>query len=270
MLKIKEISVKKMIIFLCAAMLLSLGLPAQVNAEEEYEVTELTGTGTITAESLNVRSGPSKDYSTVGKAKEGESYPVTGQADTGWYRIDYNGTQGYVSDKYVSVTLAEVPKEQPQEEEGEGPGQGGMSIFEMAQSSTLITGAVIGVVILILLISIGITVKKMLTGGDEEYDNEEYDGEYDDDEEDDVIYAAEAAEYEEDKSKEETEEEIEEEDYRLFIDPSYFEDESPYRTQETPDPPAQKTDKELEEAMVKLNELQKEIERIKQKKDIQF
>lgn len=297
MLNLKEIFVKKIMIYLCAAMLLSFGVPVQTYAAEEFKVTELTGTGTITAESLNVRSGPSKDYSAVGKAKKNETYTVTGQADTGWYRIDYKGSVGYVAGEYVTVVFEEGEASEGEEEpkvEEEGPGQGKPSLFELADHRMLITGSVVGVVILIILVCIGVTVKKMLAGDDDEddeYDDEddEYDEEeieeYDEETEEDEPYVEEeltgkrtmagktvpeernssykpltGPQYEQPHAEEQ-----QEEDYRLFIDPRYFEDESPYVSEE-PAAKREQTDEELAEAMRKLDELQKEIERIKEKK----
>lgn len=255
-LNLKERSVKKIIMFLSAFMLLSLVVPMQSRAEEEYEVTQLSATAEIEAESLNVRSGPSQDYSIVGKAKAGETYQVTGQADTGWYQIDYNGTTGYVAEQYVTVSLSDAEeskdKEQSDESQGEGPGQGGFSLLELADRGTLVTGTVIGVVILILLVCIIITVKKMINGEDDEEDDddaEDEDNAEDDDEDED-----------DDKNEEDAD------NYRVYIDPRYFEDVTPYEEEE-PVVTEEKTEKELEEAMKKLNELQKEIERIKEKKD---
>lgn len=339
MLNLKEIFVKKIMIYLCAVMLLSFGVPVQTYAAEDFEVTELTGIGTITAESLNVRSGPSKDYSAVGKAKKNETYTVTGQADTGWYRIDYKGSVGYVAGEYVTVVFEEGEASEGEEEpkvEEEGPGQGKPSLFELANHRMLITGSVVGVVILVILVCIGVTVKKMLAGDDDEDD--EYDDEDDEyDEEDDEEYDEEAEEDEpyveeeltgkrtmaarnvkkepvhekerrivrgqavhpknsqagpvpvkkkpplqagktvpaersssykpliEPQYEQPDAEKQQEEDYRLFIDPRYFEDESPYVSEE-PAAKREQTDEELAEAMRKLDELQKEIERIKEKK----
>lgn len=264
-LNLKERFVRKIIMFLSAFMLLSLVVPMQARAEEEYEVTQLSATAEIEAESLNVRSGPSQDYSVVGKAKAGETYQVTGQADTGWYQIDYNGTTGYVAEQYVTVSLSDAEesndKEQSDESQGEGPGQGGFSLLELADRGTLVTGTVIGVVILILLVCIIITVKKMINGED---DDEEDDDEEDDDEEDtDEKYDGEEDDGEEDAA-DKNEEDVD--NYRVYIDPRYFEDVTPYEEEE-PVVTEEKTEKELEEAMKKLNELQKEIERIKEKKD---
>ena len=66
-------------------------------------VTELSETGTVTSETLNVRSGPSQDEKAIGKLYQGDTVTITGQADNGWYQIDYFNEEGYVSGKYVSI-----------------------------------------------------------------------------------------------------------------------------------------------------------------------
>lgn len=55
---------------------------------------------TITASSLNVRSGPGKNNKSLGILKKGNT--VTVISDWGdWYGIDYNNGVGYISKKYV-------------------------------------------------------------------------------------------------------------------------------------------------------------------------
>ena len=52
--------------------------------------------------SVNVRSGPSTDYDKIGSLTSGKAVKVTGQSDqTGWYRIEYSGKEGYVSNNYL-------------------------------------------------------------------------------------------------------------------------------------------------------------------------
>lgn len=50
---------------------------------------------------VNVRTGPSTDYDRIGSLEKGSDVEVTGVADTGWYRIKYNGRVGYVSNKFL-------------------------------------------------------------------------------------------------------------------------------------------------------------------------
>lgn len=71
--------------------------------KDDYTVEEMSGTMYATM-SLNVRKGPSTDFSKMGALKEGEAVTVTGRASTGWYQISYNGETGYVSNLYMSNT----------------------------------------------------------------------------------------------------------------------------------------------------------------------
>ncbi|MEN0661117.1 N-acetylmuramoyl-L-alanine amidase [Caldifermentibacillus hisashii] len=54
----------------------------------------------VTADVLNVRSGPGTGYQIIGKLTYGSAILVTGQSGT-WYAITYNGKTGYVSSAYV-------------------------------------------------------------------------------------------------------------------------------------------------------------------------
>lgn len=66
----------------------------------EYIVTEMSATK-YAKSSVNVRSGPSSEYDRVGGLSTNQQVTVTGQADTGWYRIDFNGTEAFVSNSYL-------------------------------------------------------------------------------------------------------------------------------------------------------------------------
>lgn len=83
---------------------------------EETETTEVDETETEEAaftvtdmsaikyakQTVNVRKGPSADYEKLGSLSANQKVTVTGQADNGWYRIEYNGAEGYVSDEYLT------------------------------------------------------------------------------------------------------------------------------------------------------------------------
>ena len=57
---------------------------------------------------LNVRSGPSVDYPVIGGIPEGDTAQVTGRSgDSTWWEIVHNGSQGWVSAKYVVVACTE-------------------------------------------------------------------------------------------------------------------------------------------------------------------
>lgn len=49
---------------------------------------------------LRVRKEPSTAAEEIGRAKPGEEYDVTGQQST-WYKIDFNGTPGWISSQYA-------------------------------------------------------------------------------------------------------------------------------------------------------------------------
>lgn len=72
-------------------------------------------TGTVTAESLNMRSKASTDGSVIRVLREGTN--VTIQSVTGgWYKIKYGGETGYVSKKYITVKKnASTGKEEKKE-----------------------------------------------------------------------------------------------------------------------------------------------------------
>ncbi len=53
----------------------------------------------IKGKNVRVRSGGSTAYRTVRIVHAGERYPLCGTAESGWYRIDLNGTQGYITNK---------------------------------------------------------------------------------------------------------------------------------------------------------------------------
>lgn len=72
-------------------------------AEQEpaYTYADISATK-YAKSSVNVRSLPSTDGERVGGLSTNQSVTVTGQCnETGWYRIDYNGTVAYVSNNYL-------------------------------------------------------------------------------------------------------------------------------------------------------------------------
>lgn len=66
--------------------------------------------------SLNVRELPSTDGAVVGVLNTNDKIIITGKCnETGWYRINYNNTSGYISEKYVSdAPVAIEPKKDKQ------------------------------------------------------------------------------------------------------------------------------------------------------------
>ena len=68
------------------------------------EYTEKTGT--VTASSLNVRSGPGTTHSILGTVHSGEVVRIVGEANASdgkiWYQINFKDGKGYVSSSYIS------------------------------------------------------------------------------------------------------------------------------------------------------------------------
>lgn len=282
-------------IFFCMFLFLA---SVSVQAEKKYDVEEKELVGTITADSsLNVRSGPGKEYGVIGKVKNNIVLHITGQTEDGWYQIELDGQTGYVSGQYVSAEEAGDGEESERENKekdkdkteviGE-PEEGYRGWNQSPQKKKII---LIAAVILVLLVMIAATVLSMRReedyDDDEEYDeDEDYDGdeEYDEDEDydDDEEYGEYGYEDKYDHKKtggmkksagEKRSEEyiIREEDYRIHIDPSFFEEKEYIEQPEMVTgyleklalEEKEKKQRELDLAMQKLNELQKEIERMK-------
>ncbi|MGN1032591.1 MAG: SH3 domain-containing protein [Intestinibacter sp.] len=71
--------------------------------------TTKTEKGTVTANSLNVRSGASTSYKKIGSLKKGSQVTIY-DTKNGWYKIKYNGTYGWVSKQYVSTKTSSSSK----------------------------------------------------------------------------------------------------------------------------------------------------------------
>ncbi|WP_177169683.1 peptidoglycan-binding protein [Salisediminibacterium halotolerans] len=78
----------------------------------ENQQQETIQQGIVTATALNVRSGPSTDYSRVGSLPNGEIVDIQQEESNGWYRILFGDGQAYVSglhiDLYDNMTDGEI------------------------------------------------------------------------------------------------------------------------------------------------------------------
>lgn len=64
-------------------------------------------------QTLNVRTGPGTGYSRIGSVSPYTTYEITGEA-SGWYRISYNGGEGWISGSYTTLGAApEAPAPEP-------------------------------------------------------------------------------------------------------------------------------------------------------------
>lgn len=72
-----------------------------------YTVTDMNKT-MYAKQSVNLRSGPDTSYDKVGNLSTNQEVTITGQADTGWYRISYDGGIAFASNNYLSDNKVEV------------------------------------------------------------------------------------------------------------------------------------------------------------------
>ncbi len=294
-----------------------------VCAEETYQVEEVQLQGTITTDSaLNVRSGPGKNYDVIAKVGNDTVLTITGKADNGWYQVEIDGKTGFVSDAYVNASSAESDTAQEKLGKEAGEPEEGYHGLRLSPFVLKILLAVVGIVIVGAMLFA--TLRSLKGDEDDEDDDEAEDDEDEDDDGDDedddeeyeeelrrrkrrkkAVAAQEKKTVKEHKNRKETlkkapkkEYVLREEDYRVQIDPSFFEEKEPIeqpamvtgylerkkieeeaerqRQQkearaaaereneaEKRSQQADQKQQELDQAMQKLDELQKEIERLK-------
>lgn len=195
--------VKKLILAMLMVVGISLFVP-----DVSFAYEEVTGTGKVTAESLNVRSGPGKEYDCMGKVYSGNEISIIG-IDGEWLKIEYQKQEGYVSTQYVKYELDEVEEIIEEEEEPvvEEVIEENETEDEPVYNYKLIFGILGAIVVLVIIILITI---KSIKDMDDEYDDDEYedDDEYDDDEYEDE---------EDDEYEDEDEEEDDEEEYEYVM-----------------------------------------------------
>ena len=75
---------------------LSVGSSGSAQSSSSY------GDGAVRGSYVRVRSGPGTDYSILGTVSSGTTLPVSGESN-GWYKVTYNGAEGYISGTYLSV-----------------------------------------------------------------------------------------------------------------------------------------------------------------------
>lgn len=269
-------------VLLCALCLI--GPEMAVWAKGSYSVTNTEGSAVIQTDTLNVRSGPGKEYEVIGKAKAGEEFTVDGETSNGWYRIDYNGKEGYVSGDYAKITLAgdRAQEENEQEENGvpdeeRAPVPGLRGVWQKIKSAGAV--AVIACIMIpVVLLGIILTVRNMFQNRDEEeeydeedYGAEEYDaGDYEEDYEGEFSVEKPRSGFRETDSEEDLREERNREAYLSREVAPYIEEEEALQRKARELEEKQRSsqdaenDAELAQAMEKLEELQREIERIKQ------
>ena len=92
--------------------------------EPEYSYTSMNQT-MYASRSVNVRSLPGTEGEKVGGLSAAQAVVVTGRCnETGWYRIQYNGSEAYVSDSYL---FDEKPVQQQETTRSNNAQNGGTS-----------------------------------------------------------------------------------------------------------------------------------------------
>ena len=72
-----------------------------VSAVKPVFVKDTSGTMYATTD-VNVREGHGTEYPVLGVLRKGQSIAVTGIADNGWTRVNYQGRKGFISSNYLS------------------------------------------------------------------------------------------------------------------------------------------------------------------------
>jgi uncharacterized protein YraI len=106
---------KHRIIAIAAALAVTGGMPAASALAAPAAAVRAQGVElTVTGETANIRSGPSTADAIIGVAKQGAKFVADAKtADGAWFRITFEGKQGYVFAQLVSTGGAAAPAAAP-------------------------------------------------------------------------------------------------------------------------------------------------------------
>lgn len=90
---------RRFLLSLCMTLVLFSSLPIYA-----AEVERLRGVAIVDVDTLNVRSGPSREYDKLGTLSLDTSVEVKGIVEPDWYVIEFEGEEGYINSEYVSFT----------------------------------------------------------------------------------------------------------------------------------------------------------------------
>ena len=83
------------------------GIEEYLKSNVIIEESQITVIGkVVNADILNVRKGPSISFDIIGTLSGGDQVKIIGESN-GWYKIEYNGTYGYVSESYIELDYTE-------------------------------------------------------------------------------------------------------------------------------------------------------------------
>lgn len=168
--------------------ILTLTAPVSVFATENtsteqsasgYEVKDTSLTCYVNSEKgLNVRSGPSTDYSVIGTLSNGSKIEVTGESG-GWYRFDYNGKDGFVATKYTTTQATDsngssaAASDDNTTSSTDAADENSESKLAIFDDSTLVyLSLAIVVVVMLILVSVRGFFKKSPSEYEEDYEDE--------------------------------------------------------------------------------------------------
>lgn len=193
--------------------------------------SNIIGTAKVTADSLNVRSGPGKEYDAMGKLYSGNVVDVKA-VEGDWLKIDYNSSDGYISIDYVEYEpdeeLALEEEEEQIKEEAQTPDETAETEDEPSFDYKFLFG-LIGAIIVIL-IMILITIKSIKATDDYDDDDDEddyYEDDYEeedeeDEEEDDDEYEYVVVKRPRTQKAQNRQKPKSSDDFLIDIDPRYF------------------------------------------------
>lgn len=145
MKKLKSILITMLGLLLCF-------IPCVSYASENsqgIDVTEYHATATTTS-TLNVRSGPSKDYDVIELLDSGTAVSIIGKTESGWYQVQLDNKTGFVYSKYVT-TPVETETEETAKDENSLPSLTQIKSFIDAPTVTIIIAGIVVIVVLMLL-----------------------------------------------------------------------------------------------------------------------
>lgn len=98
-----------LVMALCLALAVSVPVLAQTATPEPTAtpppLTASTGLFATAENLVNVRSGPGRQYTVLGKARVGDALDITGRlTNNTWLRVNFNGQEGWVSASFFEVT----------------------------------------------------------------------------------------------------------------------------------------------------------------------
>ncbi|WP_053360746.1 SH3 domain-containing protein [Bacillus sp. FJAT-27251] len=97
------------VIIISSILASSLLMPQPPFSETNTAIVEAASLSyTVTATTLNVRSGPGTNFSRIGQVKQGTTLQVSQRMSNGWCKISYNGKTGYVSGDYLRANTYRV------------------------------------------------------------------------------------------------------------------------------------------------------------------